>query len=208
LNPFQVKKAIKVFETFENNLSEYWDIQKLAQDSYSRGRKTSRQEEENKLQSLRQQLSWLLGKALYYEKLLNISTHLIMFPPANIGSPSIKNSAFNWSLIYANSHPSLVPRKEAILDAIRVAITNARILHKKSWIEVLNPVNWIVLILSWIVRIPFLILRQAGVSSKVEENIISQAIKVLSMIGLIYVFLKIPFFKDNGAIDVLISLIK
>ncbi len=206
MNPFLVKKAMETFVEFEKYLTEYWEIESKVR---NRGqRKQHSPNDSERSDYLRQKLSWLLGDALFYEKSLRISTHITIIPPAVVGGPPVTDSAFNWSLRYGQIYVGHLPHKDAILDAIKIAISTTRILYGRSIRKAINPIFWLIYIFSWIVRIPFLILRQAGVSSKIEENIISQAIKVLSMIGLIYVFLKIPFFKDNGAIDVLISLIK
>jgi hypothetical protein len=57
--------------------------------------------------------------------------------------------------------------------------------EREALIHFLQPWNWIIDIAALIIRIPFLILRRAGVPPKIEENIISHIIKILATIALI-----------------------
>lgn len=68
-------------------------------------------------------------------------------------------------------------------------IIRTRSTAEKTWKESLThmflPWNWVIDVWALIIRIPFIILRRAGLPPKVEENIIAHAIKILSTVALV-----------------------
>ncbi|MBC8205186.1 MAG: hypothetical protein H8E87_06720 [FCB group bacterium] len=201
-NPFKVRKALKTFQEFEKILKEYWQLKEQA----SKSRTNKNSSLQNTIEEKRDKLSRLIPYAEYYEEYLNLNLTIYQYPPPVIGGPVISYSPFAWPL--AREIEIISVPKQYIMDRIVFAVEAAKIRYKESIKNVINPFFWIIYIPSQILRIPFLILRQTGVSPKIEENIISQAFKVLSLIGIIYILLKIPFFKDNDTLDLIINLIK
>ena len=202
LNPFKVYKALRIFQEYEKTLKAYWQLKEQA--SKSRTNKNSILQ--NNIEEQREKLSRLIPYAEYYEEYLNLTLTISQCPPPSIGGPVIQYSPFRWSL--ASESDIIGVSKPFIMDYIVTAVEAAKIRYKESIKNIINPFCWIIYISSQIIRIPFLILRQAGVSPRIEENIVSQIVKVILSLIFYYILLKIPFFKDNSTLDILKDILK
>lgn len=78
--------------------------------------------------------------------------------------------------------------QQDILDGINRCLAQAIAVKKHLfWRQLLNPVWWISEVIAYILRIPFMILRRAGVPANVEESIWGHIVKVGVFIAMILI---------------------
>jgi hypothetical protein len=75
--------------------------------------------------------------------------------------------------------------REEIYDVLKRIEGECEVALRKAWIYWLQPWNWVIEFAAFIVRIPFLILRRVGLPPSIEENILSQILKIVSTIILL-----------------------
>ena len=178
---FQVKRYKKLFEEFERLTQEYWSaLPEQHHDSFLGRFKYTENEESLRVRMKIAQLLPLVQRAASY---LGVPYTAKSIPPAAIGGVIVPVDLFQ-SVIDPQQGYEIVDRKH-ILDTINVAKSLAAERKRKELVYMLLPWNWIIEICAFIIRIPFLILRRAGLPPKVEENIIAHAIKIVATIILI-----------------------
>lgn len=72
-----------------------------------------------------------------------------------------------------------------VLDTINRLIGVARRERKRAFWRMVNPFVWIVEIPAFCIRLPFLILRTAGLPKSVEKSVWSHVIKILLLLGVL-----------------------
>ena len=117
---------------------------------------------------------------------LGIHSVFQQYPAPAIGGPVVPMNVFNIT-VEEDLHHEPVPRT-VVIDTIDHCIGAANEAFWKAIIRTFFPLFWIIDVPALFVKIPFLIMRKAGVPPKVEENIISNVFKV-SLVVVIYALL-------------------
>ncbi len=178
---FQIKRYARLFGEFEQLTQEYWSaLPEQHHDSFLGRFKYTENEESLKIRMKIAQMLPFIQRAASY---LGVSYTGKSIPPAAIGGVIAPVDLFQ-SVIDPQQGYEIVDRKY-IMDTINAAKSLAAERKRKELFYILLPWNWIIEICAFIIRIPFLILRRAGLPSKVEENIIAHTIKIVATIILI-----------------------
>lgn len=180
MNYFQARKYFSLFESFQRLAYEYW--QQLPEQHPSDMVRFQYQENLESL-AIRTKIAQLLPHVEQAAGALNISYTLRSCPPAAIGGPIIPVNIFS-SVINPQIGWDILSRTQ-INDTINEAISVAREVCRASLVHMLLPWNWFIDSCALVIKIPFLILRRAGVPPAVEENIFAHALKVIATIGLL-----------------------
>ena len=109
----------------------------------------------------------------------------ILYIYKSIPAPDIGGVIIPFSIFRSTINPEMgheVLDRTIIIDTINESISIAEKRSREELIHILLPWNWVIELAAFIIRIPFIILRRAGLPPKVEENIIAHAIKIIGTI--------------------------
>lgn len=197
-NYFQANEAVKVFTEYKRLTLAYWKAQPKDRRTWMTRDLPAPQNEESR--ALREKLMHLYPEANTSAHRLGIAVTAQSFPAPMIGGPVLTVNLLYGAIDQDQGHSTL--STDMIMDNINNCLAAATAAKKKLfWHQLLNPVWWFVEIVAYILRIPFMILRRAGVSAKVEESIWGNIVKVLFFIALIMI--SIYWSLDISAKDLL-----
>jgi hypothetical protein len=177
---FQAQRHLKKFETFYKLASEYWES---LPEQHPSDMVRFTYQENSASSALRAQIAAILPHVEMAASELGVGYILTSYPPAAVGGPVVPINIFH-SVINPQIGWDILDRRY-ITDTLHKAMSVAREARRRSLIHALLPWNWVIDVCALIVRIPFLILRRAGVPPQVEENIIAHLVKVVATIALI-----------------------
>lgn len=178
-NYFKVRNYRIQFEELKSLMEEYWS--KLPQQEFEFSQISYSDSKESKI--IRKKIVKLLPHVIEGAEYIGIDHTFQSFPMPAVGGPVIPVSAYN-SIINPNQgHKEIEPT--LIEDTVEKSISMARMREKEVLIHWLCPWNWLIDLCVVILRIPFIILRRAGVPSKIEENIVAHVIKVLFVVTIV-----------------------
>lgn len=169
MNYFEARRAESFFREFKRLALDFWDAEEHNDSERSRQR--------------REQLNSLLYSANTFATSLNAGVTIQQFPPLALGGAVLPMNLLR-AVIDPDQGYTRIPHWRA-LDAIDGCIGAAQYHRRRGLGRLLNPLCWLVDVPAALVRWPFLIMRKAGVPPSVEENIISQVIKVLLVIAIL-----------------------
>ena len=104
-------------------------------------------------------------------------------PPPTIGGPVIPVNMLR-AIIDPRCGHGIISR-ERIEDTLNLGIGLAQAWKRREKWRTFNPLYWLIALVAFAVRIPFLILCQAGLPPKVEENVVAHVIKTLLTLGIL-----------------------
>jgi len=164
LTYFQAAKAVKVFTAYKTLTLAYW------QDGTS--------------PTLREQLMMLYPEANTSAQRLGLGVMAQSYPAPMFGGPVIPVNMLYAAVDQEQGHSRI--SRDSIMDTInRCLATAAAVKHRLFWRQLVNPVWWIVETIAYVLRIPFMILRRAGVPAQVEESIWGNIVKVFFFVVLV-----------------------
>lgn len=195
---FQAGKAERVFERYRQLASDYWDAQPPDTRTWM-SRDLPREENEASL-ALRSQLIELFPEANWCARDLRLSVMAESHPPAAVGGPVIPVNLFYAVVDRDKGYRSL--SQQEVYDNIERCLAFATATKKRLfWRQLLNPIWWLTEVIAYVLRIPFMILRRAGVPASVEESIWGHVVKVAFFIVLVAI--SIYFGLDLSGRDIL-----
>jgi len=177
-NYFKYRRARINFEKLRELMHDYWKT--LPQQKYSLGQISYRDSKESL--EIRKQILALLPNVSGAAQHFGINYTVTSYPAPAVGGPIATVSLYDSIINPQLGHK--VIEKPMIEDAVEKSIAIAKGFEKDSLIHWLCPWNWIIDGCALIIRIPFIILRRAGLPDKVEENIIAHVIKIIFFIVL------------------------
>lgn len=198
-NYFIAAKAEKVFSEYKRLALEYWKAKPAVPADWwmTEGAPHPESKESN---ALRSKLLQLYPIANTFAKRLGIVVSGESYPAPAVGGPVVPIN-FLYAVIEPDQGHNYIS-EQAALDRIEVAISMAKALKEEwLWRQALNPVWYLIEVVAYVLRIPFLILRRAGIPERVEESVWGHAIKVIFFI--ILVVLSARFGFDLKANDIL-----
>lgn len=196
---FTAAKAEKVFKEYKLLALAYWEAKpELGPHGWMAGRLPDPENDESSI--LRTKLLQLYPMANTYAKMLGIIVSGQSYPAPAVGGPVVTVN-FLYAAIDPEQGHSRIPKQDAF-DRIEIALASATTMRKEFlWKQALNPVWWLIEIVAYILRIPFLILQRAGLPEAVEESIWGHIVKVVFF--LVLVLLSVRFGFDLTAKDIL-----
>lgn len=181
MNVFEAAKYKRVAEEFERLVISYWE--KLPQQHHDEFFGKFKYEESKESVAIRQKI---VEKLPYIEEaatMLGIGFEARSYPAPAVGGPILPVNLFRSAVDPQMGHA--ITDRNLISDTIIQVRSQAGKVWQEILIHSLMPWNWVIDACAFLIRIPFIILRRAGLPPKVEENIISHAIKILSIVVLL-----------------------
>jgi len=178
-NYFKIRRYREDFERIRDLMYEYWS--KLPNQQLHQGQISYEDSEESAI--VRKGIVHLLPYVNEGGDALGIAYVVQSYPAPVVGGPILPVNLYRSIIDPTLGHKTI--ERTMIVDTIERSISIARKSEKEAIIHWLCPWNWLIDGCALIIRLPFLILRSAGLPPKVEENIISQVIKVVSVIIII-----------------------
>lgn len=186
MNYFEAKRAEKKFEAFKDLALEYWLI--CPEDHRDRRERSIGIEtpETDSSNILREKINQSLSEVNLYAYQLGIGIEATSYPAMAVGGPVIPVNIFASVVNRDMGHQTT--SKTMIMDKIDQCIGATKSAKHRGFWRLVIPVFWIIDVPALIIRVPFLILRAAGLPAKVEENIISHILKAIIMVLLLLLF--------------------
>jgi hypothetical protein len=135
---------------------------------------------------LREQLNKMYPKVSVLAEHLGVPTKVTSYPAPAIGGPVLHGDLLDCVIDQHLGHTSV--SKVEVVDAINKCIGMAQSLREHLfWKQAVNPLYYVVMAAGFVLRIPFLILEQAGIPHEVEKSVWGQIFKVLEFVALAWV---------------------
>ena len=139
--------------------------------------------------AMREQIICLFPEANTSANRLGVSVIAHSYPAPIVGGPVIPVNIL-YAAVDNNEGHTPIP-KQRILDTIDRCLAQAVAVKKQLFKhQLINPVWWVTEIIAYVLRIPFLILRRAGVPAKVEESLWGNIFKVMFFIFMVWLSLR------------------
>ena len=169
---WEAKKAEHKFREFQRLAESYWAARPEAG-------------ENEESSNLRDQLNAMLPEVTDYSVRIGCARIIEHIPPPMIGGPILRIPVLDLVVSQdIGNHLSQISLQE-VRDVLNQYVGAATKMKTRAWARVSRPWNWPVALIGWLIRAPFAILRRAGLPAKVEENLISQVIKVILLLGVL-----------------------
>ncbi len=183
LTYFTARKAEKVFTEYKALVVAYWKALESSPELKMRGRSLPRAENHDSA-TLREQIAHLFQEAEICARTLGLSVTAQSYPAPMVGGPVLPVNVLFAAIAPREGH-STIPR-QTVLDTINRCLGMAARRRKELfWRQLVNPLWWATEIVAYILRLPFLILRKAGLPAVVEESIWGHVVKVAVFIALL-----------------------
>lgn len=184
---FQAAEAVKVFTEYRRLTLAYWDTQPPDNRGWM-GRDLPVPENEESLR-IRQQIIQLYPLASTSANRMGVPVTGQSFPAPIVGGPVIPVNLL-YGAFDRNQGHSQLPQQD-VLDGIDRCLAQATTVKKHLfWHQLVNPVWWITEVIAYVLRIPFVILRRAGVPASVEESIWGNIVKAVFLLILILISIR------------------
>lgn len=180
MNYWQAKRCYDVAVEFEKLTKEYWSI--LPQQHASVLVKFKYDDNEESA-VIRMKIAHLLPLVEKAADSLGVSYIAQSYPAPAVGGPVLPVNIFH-SVIEPEIGHSILDRQLITDTIVRVKVVAQQEI-KEQFIHMLLPWNWVIDLCALIIRFPFIILERAGLPREIENNIVSQAIKIVGTIILV-----------------------
>lgn len=175
MNYFLARQAERLFREYKALALEYWEAQ--PPDNRREWDRTSRPESAESSR-LRERINLMFPEVNSLAHELGVAgLTCYSYPAPAVGGPVLPVNLLLSVIDREMGHRTIEVAR--ILDVIHRAIGSAEIVKRRALWRAVVPLYWPIDIVAFIIRIPFLILRKAGVPPKVEENIVSHIIKAI-----------------------------
>jgi hypothetical protein len=197
-NYFQAVKAERVFTEYKRLTLAYWEAQPEDDRGWMAREFPALETEESS--HIRDQIVAMFEEANQLAHIMRIPVESRSFPPLARGGPIIPINALYAAFDRRQGYRDVA--KQDVLDVINRCLAQAtRDKKRMFWRQLMNPLWWAIELMAYVLRIPFLILRRAGLPAKIEESIWGNVIKVLFF--LLIVWLSLRFGLNLSAKDIL-----
>jgi hypothetical protein len=185
MNYFEARCAEAAFRKYKDLALEYWRVApEDTRDRLDIRAGASNPETEESI-TLRATINQILPEVTTYAHRLGVGVIVHSYPAPVVGGPVLPLNLLGSVVDRRRGHGPI--SVGMILDKMDECIGAAAFMRRRAFWRLVVPVFWIVDVPAVVIRIPFLILRAAGVPAKVEENIVSQILKVVIVILLLLV---------------------
>jgi len=195
---FEAKRAARAFRDYRDLAFQYWDAKPAVQytgHEWMSGRRPIAESGESTV--LRRELNERYPKISVLAQELGVGTTMTSYPAPMIGGPILHGDLLNCVIDQHFGHSS-VSRHE-VVDGIDKCIGMALTVQDHLlWRQVLNPFHYLIVVLAFAIRTPFLILETAGLPKEVERTLWGQIVKATLLVLLALVLFHYGF-KFNVA---------
>lgn len=180
MNYFEAKKAEDLFNKYKELTQRYWSVaSEDSRDHRAINAGVSISETKESFE-LREEINQMYADVNIYAYKLGIGIQVQSYPAPAVGGPVLPVNILASVVNRNKGHRPI--SKDTILDKINQCVGAAKSAKHKGFWRLVLPWYWLIDIPALVLRIPFLILEEAGVPEKVEENIISHILKVIIVI--------------------------
>jgi hypothetical protein len=149
--------------------------------------------------SLRERLNRLYPKVSVFAQHLGVPTQVTSYPAPAIGGPVIHGDLLNCVIDQRIGHSSV--SKAEVVDAMDKCIGMAQNVQEHLfWKQAVNPLYYLIMAAGFVLRIPFLILEEAGLPHDAEKSVWGHIFKVLEFVALAWVGLHYGLKIDAAAL--------
>lgn len=184
MNYFEARRAEQAMKEYKDLAVRYWNAKPKVERTGYEWMSGSRMQDPDSDDSflLREKLSKLYPSVSIFSQQLGVPTGMVSYPAPAVGGPVIRGDVLNCVIDQHLGHSS-VSRQE-VLDAIDKCIGMAESIQSRLfWKQAVNPLYYLILTVAYLIRIPFLILEQAGLPEEVEHTLWGHIIKVVILVG-------------------------
>lgn len=203
MNYFKARRAEKLFRKYKELTLAYWKAKPPDERDWFEVQGGVEGPESTESQQLREQVNLLFPEVNILASRLGIGVIFESYPAPAVGGPIIPVNVLLSVIDQEMGHRRLPEQR--ILDLIDRCIGTAELTKKEALQRLHKPWYWIIDIPAFLIRIPFLILRAAGLPRAIEENIISQVIKVVLLIA---TFIVLGYFGFRASLSDLVNLLR
>ena|ERR1019366_5097266 len=181
---FAARKAEGVFNRYKALVFAYWSAMPKDDRTWVGHLDRNPALESTESLTLRRQVIRLFPEVDACVAELGISVTAHSYPAPAVGGPILPVNVL-YAAVDPDQGHSTLPRRD-VIDMLEHCIATATRLRKKLfWAQVLNPVWWVTEVVAYIIRIPFMVLRKAGLPASVEESIWGHVMKVAIFVLLV-----------------------
>jgi len=166
MNYFEAVHAERVLKTFRRLVLEYW---------------AARDEPPSPDKSLRQRVAEMVNPARQAANDVGSPTSISYREPLMVGGATFNLNVFE--LVLDESRKQFTIGTSDIISYLDRAVGAAAEAKRKALYRLILPWYWIIDIPALLLRIPFLILRKAGLPASIEQTAWAYLVKVLILIG-------------------------
>src|ERR1700687_2900733 len=180
MNYFEAKRITKTLKEYQESAQQYWRTRPSDARDWEQRQEGADAPENEESRVLRTKLATLYPEVDYSSRVLGISVTMESYPPRALGGPvlpvNLLYSAIDQHMGYG------VTSQQMILDTLNQCIGAAQRIEKDAFWRLILPWYWFIDLPAFLLRIPFLILKSAGLPASIEEGIWAQSIKVIFLI--------------------------
>ncbi len=133
---------------------------------------------------LREEITAMMPEVIELANELGVSTMVQSIPPPAVGGVIIPINLLHASIDQMMGHGQI--SRIDILDRINMCIGASQTMKRNKFRRLMNPLYWPVDILTLAIRLPFIVLRRAGLPQEIENNIVANIVKVLLLVFLLW----------------------
>jgi len=197
MNYFSARRAEGLFREYRQLALAYWASLPDDTSRSSTRRKADSGDENVDPLVLREQINLRFPEVnKLAQELGGVGITVESYPAPAVGGPILPINVL-LSVIDRNMGHGTIP-KVNIVDVINRAIGSAAVVRKRKFWRMIVPLYWPIDILAFAIRLPFVILRKAGIPAWVEENIVSQFVKIAVTVGIILLLAYLGFEEYTG----------
>jgi hypothetical protein len=190
---FEAKRAEKAFREYRDLALRYWQAKPTVEytgHEWMSGRRPNPESAEST--DARRQLSERYPQISVFAQNLGVPTTMTSCPAPAIGGPIVTGDLLNCVLDQHLGHSS-VSRHE-VVDAIDKCIGMAETIQRHLfWKQAANPLYYLIIVVAFLVRIPFLVLQHAGLPEQVEQTLWGHIVKAVLLLILALVLVHYGF---------------
>jgi len=203
---FESKKHLKTINEFNDNYdkllcieikaaSEIRDRYSFLSRDFSEDVKSKAEEIDNGYKSLRQRISANINEITRIAQELEVSYIMTQYPAPAFGGPVLDVNVFR-AILQQNTGREIP--ESAISDALNELLGECKKQISKEFWKLINPFYWILELLKFVLRIPFLVVSATGFNiSKIEDHFLARIFKLIYLILLLYVLARLGFTGDQ-----------
>lgn len=196
---FQAKSDLNFMIKFRENTVLLWGIEgKVANNIKRWDSRTSHEYQKalqaeatktNGYQALRVEIAKGVLRAERIASRFNVPIIMKSYPAPAVGGPIISQEMFQ-AILGDMSHLSV--GNQAIYDAINKTIGECEAEVKQKFRRLINPLYWILDLITLIIRIPFLIVQASGFDvGKVEDHFLAKLFKLAEIVVMAYLLTRL-----------------
>lgn len=202
----QAKSDLNFIKDFHQSVVELWQIEKETAENliYSdfrskREYQIALQSEASKIpgyQKIRKRVAQGVLRAERIATRPDVPIILESYPAPAVGGPIIRQKAFS-AILKDMSHGGLIDN-QMIYDILNQTMGECEAEVSREFRHLINPFYWILELIIFIIRIPFLLVQTSGFNvSKVEDHFLAKAFKLLEVIAIIYILIRLGLERED-----------